>query len=96
MLKNFAAALLATSLIAAPAFAQTNDTGKAAAPAMQSQSAPAPQAPTAAKTSVKHHAAVKHSKKHHMSRLRGATHQARHMKLTKAHQASVAKAAKRS
>jgi len=90
MLKTFAAALLATSLVAGTALA-ASDAGKPVTPAPQTQTAPA-----MSKAPVKHHAAVKHTKKTHVSRARGTIHQARHGKPVKSHQASTAKPAHRS
>ena len=76
MLKNFAAALLASSLIAAPALAAQSD---ASNPPAASQAAPAKMAPS-----------VKHAKGHgHRHATRNKTsHQARHGKPAKAHQAN--------
>jgi hypothetical protein len=94
MLRNFAAALLATTLIAGPAFAaQSSDTAGA------THAAPAASV-TAAKTSetakpvkvVKH--VTKHTRKHVAHRTVGTMHQARQIKPAKTHQASIAKPVK--
>jgi hypothetical protein len=106
MLNRITAALIATTLIAAPAFAQTSGNNAApAAPAVQSQAVPVKTGQTAntdTQKPVKH--AAKHSRKHvskHASRSKmHATHQARHVKPTKTHQVNAGKpagqAAKRS
>jgi len=88
MLRKFAAALIASTLIAAPAVAAQSDTSNAPAAAQTSP----------AKTDLEKTApAVKHVKSHghrHLTRSKTA-HQARHAKPGKAHQAS-AKSAPRS
>ena len=103
MLRKFAAALLATTLIAGPAFA--------AQPAAIAGASPATQAAPAAKAADKNAAKtadktvkttktathlVKHSRKHVVRGKAGAMHQARHVKPANSHQASLAKTAKRS
>jgi hypothetical protein len=107
MLKTFTAALLATSLIAAPAFAQNpvNTGATPSAPAAQSQ--PASTAGKAAQTDTAKtdmgkagakattQKTVKHVAKHaskHASRGKTKTvHQARHMKPGKTHQVNAGK-----
>jgi hypothetical protein len=107
MLKTFTAALLATTLIAAPAFAQnpTNTGATPAAPAAQSQ--PASSAGKAAQTDLGKtdlgksaaktttHKTAKHVAKHaskHASRGKTKTvHQARHVKPGKTHQVNAGK-----
>jgi hypothetical protein len=92
MLRKLAAALIATTMIAAPAFAQNYDNAKPTAPAAQSQ--PAPAASTAPAKTTK---TVKHTKKQkHSARGNAAMHQARHGKPAKSHQASVAKTVSKS
>ena len=89
MLRKLAAALIATTMIAAPAFAQNYDTPK---PAAQSQAAPAATtAPTKATKTVKHTKKQKHS-----ARGNAAMHQARHAKPAKSHQASFGKTVNKS
>jgi hypothetical protein len=98
MLKKFAAGLLATALIAGPAFAQTSNpsaaptTTPAAAPA-NTMAAPAA---TNAKQATSPTKTVKHAKlhkapvKHVASRSHvksSKTHQAQHVKPVKSHQA---------
>jgi hypothetical protein len=94
MLRNFAAALLATTLIAGPAFAaQSTDTAGATKAA-----------PAVAATTVKTGATVKpvklvkhltrHTRKYVAHRAVGAMHQANQLKPAKTHQASLAKPAK--
>jgi hypothetical protein len=104
MLRTFAAALVATTLIAGSAFAAQPSTGAAgvtpAAPA--SQAAPAGSVSTVKATKtvkqpVRHFA--KHGRKHLARVKSGKTHamrQAHHNKTGKTHQASATKAAKRS
>ena len=100
MLKKFAVALVATALIAGPAFAQSNGTSGATPTAPAAQTAPA--APTAstpaAKPAVKTTKAVKHTakhaRKHFAHRKTGTMHQARHVTPAKTHQASVVKSVK--
>jgi hypothetical protein len=95
MLKTFTAALLATTLIAAPAFAQNpvNTGATPAAPAAQSQPAVSNAGKAAAKTTTQK--TVKHLTKHaskHASRGKTKTvHQARHMKPGKTHQVNAGK-----
>jgi hypothetical protein len=103
MLKKFAVALVATALIAGPAFAQSNGTSGAMPTAPAAQTAPvAPAATTpAAKPPVKTTKSVKHSAKHvrhHASRSKksGESHQARHAKPAKTRQAGPAKSDKQS
>jgi hypothetical protein len=98
MMRKFAAALIATALVAGPALAQStgNPTAAPAAPAV-SQGAPAAAAKPAVKTAktVKHsrhlrkHAA-RHIKKH------AAVHQAHRTKASKVHHAGAAKTGKQS
>jgi hypothetical protein len=99
MLRKFAAGLLATALIAAPAFAQTSNSSVPpnAAPAVTTSiKTPAAPATTNAKQAVNPTKTVKHAKlhkktvKHVASRphIKSAkTHQARHVKPAKSHQA---------
>lgn len=104
MLRKFAAALVATALIAGPAFAQTNPTPSPSAPAAQT-TPNKPAAPTtAAKPAVKSTKTVKHAAKHtrkhvrkHESRTgkRHAMHH-RHVQSAKRHPASAAKSGKQS
>jgi hypothetical protein len=112
MLRKFAAGLLATALIAGPAFAQTSTSSmpsgtapNAAAPASQNQAAPAKVTTTPAKQTANPSKTVKHAKlhkktvKHVASRSHlksGKVHQVRHVKSVKTHQAKAATAAKRS
>jgi hypothetical protein len=95
MLRNFAAALLATTLIAGPAFAaQSTDTAGA------TKATPSVAATTTVKTGetqkpvkmVKH--LTKHTRKHVAHRAVGAMHQASRLKPAKTHQASIAKPVK--
>jgi delta-aminolevulinic acid dehydratase/porphobilinogen synthase len=96
MLRNFAIALVATTLIAGPAFAaQSSDTAgtpsaKPAAPV--TQAAPAVNAKQPAKQAVKE----THVRKHVAHGKNGPMHQARHIRPVKTHQANVNAAAKRS
>ena len=96
MLRKFAIALVATTLIAGSAFAaQSSDTAgstsaKPAGPV--TQAAPAANA----KQSVKLAAKQTHIRKHVAHRKTGMMHQARHIKPAKTHQANVNAAAKRS
>src|SRR5580704_15081953 len=97
MLRNFAIALVATTLIAGPAFAaQSSDntsgspSAKPAAPV--TQAAPDTNAKQPAKQAVKQ----THVRKHVAHRKTGTMHQARHIKAAKTHQANVNTAAKRS
>jgi hypothetical protein len=95
MLRKFAAAMVATALIAGPAFAQMPGNTPAAPAAQTTPKAPAA-ATTAAKPAakpVKH--ATKHRRKHAQKHVRmlgktRAVHQARHVKSGKAHQAGAA------
>jgi hypothetical protein len=97
MLTRFAAALLATSLIAGSAIA-AQPSGTAAshgtAPAVQTQSSSAPAATKAGKT-VKHATHYRNHVRKHMARGRGrVVHQARHNKPAKGsvtHQARLSK-----
>ena len=92
MLRTFAAGLIATALIAAPAFAQTggNNAANPAAPTMQTM----PKAPAVA--TAKPAVTAKHALKkthRHASRTgkMHAMHQARHVKSHKAHAVHQAK-----
>jgi hypothetical protein len=85
MLTKFAVALVATTLIAGSAFAAQPSGTSGAAPA-------ATQAAPAAKTTK----IVAHTTKHVARRKAGNIHQARHVKSSKTHQASIAKSAKHS
>ncbi len=108
MLKKFAAALIATTLVAGPAFAQSNGNSGTMPSAPSAQTVPAsptasmPAAKPTVKTTVKTAKTVKHATKHarkHAARSTkkgAAIHQARHAKPAKAHQAGIATAAKRS
>jgi hypothetical protein len=101
MLTKFAAALLATSLIAGSALAAQPSGAPAtngAAPAVQSQtpSTPAAKATTATK-SVKHTARHRNHVRKHVARSKGhVVHHARHAKPAKTHQARMSKSATRS
>jgi len=101
MLTKFAAALLATSLIAGSAIAaQSSGTpaANAAAPAVQTQTPSMPAAKTAkpGKT-VKHTARHRNHVRKHVARSKGhAVHHARHVKPITTHQAGMNKGAKRS
>jgi hypothetical protein len=99
MLNKIAAALIASTFIAAPALAQTsgNNTSVPAAPAAQSQ-VKTDQATTqkvSAPKSVKHASrhSTKHLSKHAKRGKSGATHQARHVKPAKTHQVNAGKGA---
>ena len=108
MLKKFAAALIATTLVAGPAFAQSNGNSGTMPSAPSAQTVPA--SPTAsmpaAKPTVKDHrqngedgqardkARPQACRAEHKKG--AAIHQARHAKPAKAHQAGIATAAKRS
>jgi hypothetical protein len=100
MLTKFAAALLATSLIAGSAIA-AQPSGTAAsngAPAVQTQvpSTPAANAAKPGKT-VKHTARHRnHVRKHVARNSRHVVHHARHAKPAKTHQAGMSKSSKRS
>jgi uncharacterized protein YdeI (BOF family) len=89
MLRKFAVALIASSLIAAPAFAAQSSGSNGAAPATPAAQTQQPANPT---KTVKH--VRRHSHKHVARVKTGTMHQARHGKLVMAHQASVAKPAK--
>jgi hypothetical protein len=89
MLRKFAVALVATTLIAGSAFAAQPSGTSGAAPAAT------PAAP-AAKTTKLVAYTTKHVRKHVARRKAGNIHQARHVKSSKTHQASVAKSAKHS
>jgi hypothetical protein len=101
MLTKFAAALLATSLIAGTAIAAQPSATPAAngtAPAVQTQtpSKPAINAATPAKT-VKHSARHRHHVRKHVARSKGhVVRHARHAKPIKTHQAGMSKSTKRS
>jgi hypothetical protein len=98
MLKTFAAGLLATALIAGPAFAQTSNSSAAptktpAAASANTQAAPAAtNAKPVANTTktVQHAKAHKKTVKHVAGRSHvksSKTHQARHVRPVKSHQA---------
>jgi hypothetical protein len=89
MLRKFAVALIATTLIAGSAFAAQTSETSGAAPA-------ATQAAPAVKTTKIVAPTTKHVRKHVASRKAGKMHLSRHVKSTKMHQASVVKSAKRS
>jgi hypothetical protein len=101
MLTKFAAALLATSLIAGSALAaQPSGTpaSSGATPAAQSQtpSTPAAKATTGTKT-VKHTTRHRNHVRKHVARSKGhLVHHARHAKPTKTHQARMNKGSARS
>lgn len=107
MLRKFAAALLATALIAGPAFAQTggNSPAKPATPAVQTT----PNAPAVSTAAAKHAVksvkstksakstrhGVKHVRKHASQAGKSKlTHRAPHMKPRKAHHGHAAKSGK--
>jgi hypothetical protein len=93
MLRTFAAALVATALIAGPAFAaEQSGTAGATPAAAATQTAPAANAKQAAAQPVKH----KTARKHLVRGKTGTMHQARHVKPVKTHQANTGPAAKRS
>jgi hypothetical protein len=100
MLRKFAAVLLATSLIAGPAFAAQPSGTAGATPAAPAAAAPAStNAATKTVTSqVKAVKTVKHVRKHsrrHVVRHKiGAMKQARHVKTTKTHQSGISHNAK--
>jgi hypothetical protein len=100
MLTKFAAALLATSLIAGSAFAaQSSGTpaANAAAPAVQTQTPSTPAATTKPGKTVKHTARHRNHVRKHVARSKGhAVHHARHVKPITTHQAGMNKGAKRS
>lgn len=97
MVRNFAAALLATTLIASPAFAAQSSDTAGSAPVTQA-------APAASTTNAKQSVATKpakmvehtakHARKHFAHRKTGTMHQARHITPAKTHQASVVKSVK--
>lgn len=106
MLKKFAAALVATGLIAGPAFAQStgNPSVTPISPAA-TQAAPSVAAKPTVKPAAKTAKTVKHSARHvrkHAARsttMGAATHQARHVKpgtASKTHQAGAAQAGEQS
>jgi hypothetical protein len=101
MLTKFAAALLATSLIAGSAIAaQPSGTpaSNAAAPVVQTQTPSTPAAKTTkpAKT-VKHTARHRNHVRKHTARAKGrVVHHARHAKPAKTHQAGMTRSTKRS
>jgi hypothetical protein len=93
MLTKFAAALLATSLIAGSAIAAqpSGNTGSTPAPQTQTPSAPAATMNKAGKT-VKHTARHRSHMRKHVARGRNhVLHHARHAKPVKTHQAGVAR-----
>jgi hypothetical protein len=94
MLRKFAAALIATTLIAGPAFAAQSSSGASSPSATPAatQTAPAVNVKQPAKQAVKQ----THLRKHVAHRKIGTMHQARHVKPVKTHQANVTAAAKRS
>ncbi|MGA9427900.1 MAG: hypothetical protein WA776_20590 [Xanthobacteraceae bacterium] len=98
MLKKLAAALVATALIAGPAFAQSNSTATPSAPAAQTAPAASTASAPAAKPVAKATKAAKHTATHvrkHVSRTKShAKHHARHAKSSKAHQTGAAKSDK--
>ncbi|HEY4737406.1 MAG TPA: hypothetical protein VIH63_08435 [Xanthobacteraceae bacterium] len=98
MLTKFAAALLATSLIAGSAIAAQPSgmpASNGAAPAVQTQT-PSTQAVKPGKT-VKHTARHRNHVRKHIARSRGhVEHHARHAKPGKTHQAGMTKSVKRS
>src|SRR5690348_13712675 len=103
MLTKFAAALLATSLIAGPALAAQPSgapASNAAAPAVQSQTPATPAAKAATKTttkSVKHAVRHRHHVRKHVARSKGhVVRHARHAKPTSTHQAGMNKGKTRS
>jgi hypothetical protein len=92
MLRNFAIALVATTLIAGPAFAaQSSD---AAGSTSAKPVAPVTQA--APVTNAKQAVTQTHVRKHVAHGKNGPMHQVRQVKPAKAHQANVSAAAKRS
>ena len=102
MLRKFAAALLATTLIAGPAFAAQPAAISGASPATQATPAVKAADKNADKTAdktVKTTKSAAHLVKHRKHVVRGKAgvmHQARHVKPANSHQASLAKTAKRS
>jgi hypothetical protein len=90
MLRKFAAALVATALLAGPALAQNSGNATPATP--QAQSQPAAASVKTTKTATP----VKHAKTHTAKIKRGTMHQARHAKPAKSHQARVGKTAAKS
>jgi hypothetical protein len=98
MLTKFAAALLATSLIAGSAIAAQPSgmpASNGAAPTVQTQT-PSAQAAKPDKT-VKHTARHRNHVRNHIARSRGhVEHHARHAKPGQTHQAGMTKSAKRS
>jgi hypothetical protein len=98
MLTKFAAALLATSLIAGSAIAaQPSGTSTGAAPAIQTHTPSTPAANSAkpGKT-VKHTARHRHHVRKHVVRTRGnVVHHARHAKPARTNQAGMAKSPRR-
>jgi uncharacterized protein YdeI (BOF family) len=99
MLTKFAAALLATSLIAGSAIAAQPSGMRASngtAPAVQTQTPSTPAANTA-KPAVKHAARHRNHVRKHIARSKGhVEHHARHAKPAKTHQAGMSKGLKRS
>ncbi len=106
MLRKFAAALLATTLIAGPALAAQPAAISGASPATQAAPAVKAADKNADKTAdknadktVKTTKSAAHLVKHRKHVVRGKAgvmHQARHVKPANSHQASLAKTAKRS
>jgi hypothetical protein len=100
MLTKFAAALLATSLIAGSALAaQPSGTPatNAAAPAAQTQTPSTPAAKVTKSGKAVKHTAQRHHVRKHVARSKGhVVHHARHAKPAKTHQARMSKGTKRS
>src|SRR5215472_5480742 len=101
MLTKFAAALLATSLIAGSVIAAQPSgmpASNAAASAVQTQTPSAPRAKTVKPAKmVKHTARHRHHVRKHVARSKGHTvHHARHAKPARTHQAGMSKGSKRS
>jgi hypothetical protein len=100
MLTKFAAALVATTLVAGSAIAAqpSSAAGQTPAPAaqMQSPSSPAATENKTAKT-IKHAARHRSHMRKHLARSKsGGTHQARHVKPAKTHQAGLHSSVKHS
>jgi hypothetical protein len=103
MLRKFAAALIATTLIAGPAFAAQSTGTAGTAPATAPVTAPVATAPASAAATVKTTKTVHHTVKHdrkHLARGKngiktgsksGTMHLARHVKPAKTHQANTGK-----
>ena len=101
MLTKFAAALLATSLIAGSAIAAQPSgmaTSNGAAPAVQTQTPATPAAKTVKPAnSVKHVARHRNHARKHLARSKGrAVHHVRHANPAKTHQVGMTKNTKRS